>query len=60
METQVMVTYKGINPKKSVLQIILLYICLAIFLVSCDVTTSCEMQAVAGGSQYCQESLAGE
>lgn len=45
---------------KSVLQLVLIYVCLALLLAACDVTTSCSMQAVAGGSQYCEETTAGK
>lgn len=42
------------NLKCHVYQMILLHICLAVLLSAC-VKTSCDMQAVAGGSQYCEE-----
>ena len=32
--------------------------CLAMLLTAC-VSTSCSMQAVAGGAQFCEETLAG-
>lgn len=60
METYAMFAMKKFGLKLPVFQIILLYVCLALFLASCDVTTSCNLQAVAGGSQYCEESQSGE
>lgn len=48
---------KNFNLKRPILQIILLNICLALLLTSC-ISTSCSLQAVAGGSQYCEETLA--
>jgi hypothetical protein len=45
--------------KRPILFILLLHICLALLLTSC-VRTTCDLQAVAGGSQYCEETLAEE
>ncbi|MBI2332417.1 MAG: hypothetical protein HYU84_09720 [Chloroflexi bacterium] len=42
-----------------VLQIILIYTCL-VFLLSACISSSCSMQAVAGGAQYCEETPTGE
>lgn len=46
---------RNVDQKYPILSIILLHICLAFLLLSCDATTSCNLQAVAGGSQYCQQ-----
>jgi len=54
-----MTQLRNFNLKYHVFQIILLHICLALLLTAC-VKTSCDMQAVAGGSQYCEEVLADE
>ncbi|MEY2819799.1 MAG: hypothetical protein RL275_3262 [Chloroflexota bacterium] len=47
------------NLKRHVYQMILLHICLAMLLSAC-VKTSCSLQAVAGGSQFCGEVLSDE
>jgi hypothetical protein len=60
METYAMFAMKKFDLKLPVLQIILVYVFLALFLASCDVTTSCNLQAVAGGAQYCEETQSGE
>ena len=46
---------RNVDQKYSILPIILLHICMAFLLSSCDVTASCNLQAVAGGAQYCQQ-----
>lgn len=40
--------------KFQVIPIILLQICLSFLLSSCEATASCNLQAVAGGAQYCE------
>lgn len=40
--------------KFQVIPIILLQICLAFLLSSCNAIASCNLQAVAGGAQYCE------
>jgi hypothetical protein len=40
--------------KFQVIPIILLQLCLAFLLSSCEATASCNLQAVAGGAQYCE------
>lgn len=60
MEAYAMVALKKLDLKLPVIQIILLCACLALFLTSCDITTSCDMQAVAGGAEYCEETTFGE
>ena len=60
METCTMFAMKKLDLKIPVLQIVLIYVCLALLLAACDVKTSCSMQAVAGGSQYCEETITGE
>jgi len=53
-----MLKHKGFNLKKIMIQIVLLHICAAFLLSSC-VKTDCSLMAVAGGSQYCEETVSG-
>lgn len=46
---------RKLNWEIPVLPVILFYICLTFLLSSCEATTSCNLQAVAGGSQYCEQ-----
>lgn len=55
MEIDFMHKTRKLNLKFPVFPIILLHICLAFLLSSCDAITSCNLQAVAGGSQYCEQ-----
>lgn len=53
-------TIKNQDRKRTILFIVILHICLATLLSACDDLTSCKLQAVAGGAQYCEELSAGE
>lgn len=46
---------RNVDQKYRIRSIILLHFCLIFLLSSCDATTSCNLQAVAGGSQYCEQ-----
>lgn len=48
------------RQKLWVLRLMLLQLCLVCLLSACELRTSCEMQAVAGGAQYCEESTSGK
>jgi hypothetical protein len=50
-----MLMKRNVDQKYPILSIILLHFCLAFLLSSCDVTASCNLQAVAGGAQYCHQ-----
>lgn len=50
-----MFTMKKFNLKLTALQIILIYACVTLLLSACNVTTSCGLQAVAGGAQRCEQ-----
>jgi hypothetical protein len=54
MEIDFMFTTRKTTWKFQVIPIILLQICLAFLLSSCEATASCNLQAVAGGAQYCE------
>lgn len=55
-----MFNIKKIVLKFTMLQVILAYVCFALLLSACDATTSCRLQAVAGGSQHCEQLEIGE
>ena len=58
METYAMLLVKKPGLTLQAFHSILICAGLALFLTSCDVTTSCSMQAMAGGAQYCEETSA--
>ncbi|GAB4498254.1 MAG: hypothetical protein OHK003_09710 [Anaerolineales bacterium] len=55
-----MFAMKKFDPKLTLLQIILIYACFSLLLSACNVTTSCGLQAVAGGAQHCEQLEIGE
>lgn len=46
---------KVVHMKRTIKQILLLCFLLSFALTACDAKFSCALQAVAGGSQTCQE-----
>lgn len=50
---------KGLSLKQTLIRLILLYVCLASFLAACG-PADCSLQLLAGGSQFCEETVSGE
>jgi len=60
VEAYAMFAMKKIDLKLPVIQFILIYACLTLLLSACNVTTSCGLQAVAGGAQHCEQLTTGD